>query len=88
MVSSGLSTYSKDLLHRDANLYVDENIVLTVASAKFFSILYEIINFNREHFSQLMAWPSFVNHEKIHPIFLIHVYARIKTMKVKHTLFV
>ncbi|UTO28528.1 50S ribosomal protein L7/L12-serine acetyltransferase [Bartonella harrusi] len=63
MPSSALSALSKDLLHKEENLYVDDNIRLTTPSRKFAPALYESIHCNREYFSQFMAWPRFVNHE-------------------------
>ncbi|UNE54512.1 50S ribosomal protein L7/L12-serine acetyltransferase [Bartonella machadoae] len=63
MPSPTLSALSKDLLHNEENLYVDDNIRLTTPSRKFAPALYESIHCNREYFSKFMAWPRFVNHE-------------------------
>ncbi|WP_409361437.1 50S ribosomal protein L7/L12-serine acetyltransferase [Bartonella heixiaziensis] len=63
MPSSILSAISRDLLHREEKLSVDNNIRLETSSRKFAPALYEAIDFNREYFSEFMAWPRFVNHE-------------------------
>ncbi|WP_345116792.1 50S ribosomal protein L7/L12-serine acetyltransferase [Bartonella jaculi] len=63
MPSSILSAISGDLLHREETLWVDQNIQLKTPSKKFAPALYEAIHFNREYFSEFLAWPRFVNHE-------------------------
>ncbi|EJF79375.1 Ribosomal-protein-serine acetyltransferase [Candidatus Bartonella washoeensis] len=63
MPSSILANISRDLLHKEEYLYVDDNIRLETPSRKFASALYEAIDFNREYFSAFMAWPRFVTDE-------------------------
>ncbi|WP_406603946.1 50S ribosomal protein L7/L12-serine acetyltransferase [Bartonella gliris] len=55
--------FARDLFHREESISVDDNIQLETPSRKFSSALYEIIHFNKEYFSEFLAWPRFVNHE-------------------------
>ncbi|WP_392564615.1 50S ribosomal protein L7/L12-serine acetyltransferase [Orbus wheelerorum] len=44
-------------------IFVDEHIVLESPSVQYAAALYDVINYNRDYFSQFMAWPHFVNHQ-------------------------
>lgn len=39
---------------------VNEHICLKTATKNYATELFNIINFNRNYFSQFMAWPNFV----------------------------
>lgn len=42
-------------------LLVDDRIFLESPSTQYATALYDVINYNRDYFSQFMAWPCFVN---------------------------
>lgn len=70
VASPALPPAYRDLLHNDENIRVDDFIRLVTPSSRFSPALYEIVNHNRKHFSEYMAWPNYVNHESDEARFL------------------
>ena len=61
--SPALPSAMLDLMHAEQSLFVDENIQLAPASARFAAELFSVVDKNREEFSKYMAWPRFVKTE-------------------------
>ncbi|OCG19796.1 50S ribosomal protein L7/L12-serine acetyltransferase [Gilliamella sp. App4-10] len=49
---------------KQASIYVNKHISLQPPAKELAAELYRVIDFNRDYFSQFMAWPKFVIHPK------------------------
>ncbi|MEQ9910121.1 50S ribosomal protein L7/L12-serine acetyltransferase [Pectobacterium odoriferum] len=68
--SSKLASVSNDLLHRGEIIPIHKNLKLVTPSRHYASALYQVINENRDYFSQYMAWPRYVTAENDTATFL------------------